>query len=65
MPRAPVKRAVTGTGAATKDQVAAMVTRLLHLASAPRPADAADGVAIALTQLLRLAPRIQLAGAAR
>ncbi len=51
---AEVKRAVTGTGAATKDQVAAMITRHLGLASPPRPADAADGVAIAFTQLMRL-----------
>lgn len=53
---AEVKRAVTGTGAATKTQVAAMVKRLLNLAAAPKPADAADGVAIALTHLLRLQP---------
>ena len=53
---AEVKRAVTGTGAATKPQVGAMVMRLLHLASAPAPADAADGVAIALTHLLRVQP---------
>ena len=51
---AEVKRAVTGTGAASKAQVAAMVTRLLKLASAPSPADAADGVAIALTHFMRL-----------
>lgn len=50
---AEVKRAVTGTGTATKAQVGAMVARLLRLASAPAPADAADGVAIALTHLLR------------
>ncbi len=62
---AEVKRAVTGTGAASKDQVGAMVARLLHLASAPSPADAADGVAIALTHLLRAAPRTRLAGMAR
>jgi crossover junction endodeoxyribonuclease RuvC len=60
-----VKRAVTGTGAATKPQVAAMVMRLLRLASAPEPADAADGVAIALTHLMRAAPRTTLAGVAR
>ena len=48
-----VKRAVTGTGAASKAQVAAMVRRLLRLASAPQPADAADGVAIALTHFMR------------
>jgi crossover junction endodeoxyribonuclease RuvC len=50
---AEVKRAVTGTGAASKPQVAAMVRRLLRLASAPEPADAADGVAIALTHFMR------------
>ena len=48
-----VKQAVTGTGAATKAQVQQMVARLLRLASPPRPADAADGVAIALTHCVR------------
>lgn len=62
---AEVKRAVTGTGAATKPQVGAMVMRLLRLASAPAPADAADGVAIALTHLLRLNPRARMAGPQR
>jgi Holliday junction resolvasome RuvABC endonuclease subunit len=33
-----------------------MVARLLRLASPPRPADAADGVAIALTHCLRSRP---------
>lgn len=60
-----VKRAVAGTGAATKPQVAAMVARLLHLAQPPAPADAADGVAIALTHLMRATPRLRLAGALR
>lgn len=62
---AEVKRAVTGTGAASKDQVGAMVARLLRLAAAPSPADAADGVAIALTQLLRAAPGTRLLGMSR
>ncbi len=48
-----VKQAVTGTGAATKAQVQQMTARLLRLAAAPQPADAADGVAIALTHCLR------------
>ena len=48
-----VKQAVTGTGAATKTQVQQMVARLLRLASPPKPADAADGVALALTHCLR------------
>ncbi len=44
-----IKKAVVGTGSATKAQVQAMVARLLRLRHAPRPADAADGVACALT----------------
>jgi crossover junction endodeoxyribonuclease RuvC len=51
-PRA-IKQAVTGTGAATKVQVQHMTARLLRLAAPPTPADAADGVAIALTHCLR------------
>ena len=57
---AEVKRAVTGTGAATKPQVGAMVMKLLRLTAPPRPADAADGVAIALTHLLRAQPRARM-----
>ena len=48
-----VKAAVTGSGAAGKDQVAAMITRLLSLATAPRPADAADALAIAICLVWR------------
>ena len=48
-----VKSAVTGAGGATKPQVARMVARLLRLRQAPKPSDAADGVAVALTHLLR------------
>ncbi len=48
-PPTEIKKAVVGTGAATKDQVQFMLTRLLHLRAAPQPADAADGVAAALT----------------
>lgn len=62
---AEVKRAVTGTGAATKTQVSAMVMKLLHLVAPPKPADAADGVAIALTHLLRTEPRARLTAARR
>jgi crossover junction endodeoxyribonuclease RuvC len=50
-PRA-VKAAVTGAGSATKQQIGLMVARLLRLRSAPRPADAADGVAVALAHCL-------------
>ncbi|HEX6938750.1 MAG TPA: crossover junction endodeoxyribonuclease RuvC [Longimicrobiales bacterium] len=45
---AEVKNAIVGTGRATKEQVQFMVQRLLRLKSPPRPADAADGVAVAL-----------------
>jgi crossover junction endodeoxyribonuclease RuvC len=45
---AEVKNAVAGTGRATKEQVQFMVQRLLRLRTAPAPADAADGVAVAL-----------------
>lgn len=47
-----IKKAVSGTGSGTKEQVQFMVTRLLRLKSAPKPADAADGVAAALAYLL-------------
>ena len=45
---AEVKSAIVGTGRATKEQVQFMVQRLLNLRAAPSPADAADGVAVAL-----------------
>ncbi|MEK6689545.1 MAG: crossover junction endodeoxyribonuclease RuvC [Gemmatimonadota bacterium] len=49
---AQIKKAVVGRGAAVKPQVGYMVARLLKLKTAPTPADAADGVAVALTHLL-------------
>ena len=51
-PPSVIKKTVVGAGAATKDQVGFMVARLLRLKSAPTPADAADGVACALTCLM-------------
>ncbi len=50
-----VKLAVTGDGAAGKDRVQAMVTRLLRLPSPPS-ADAADALALACCHLWRAAP---------
>ena len=47
-----IKKAVVGTGNATKDQVGFMVKHQLHLQEAPTPADAADGVAAALAHCL-------------
>lgn len=49
---AAVKKSVVGRGRATKAQVGFMVQQLLRLRQAPRPADAADGVAVALAYLL-------------
>ena len=43
---------MVGRGAALKPQVAYMVAQLLRLRTPPQPADAADGVAVALTHLL-------------
>ena len=49
---ATIKKTVVGRGAALKPQVGYMVAQLLRLADPPTPADAADGVAVALTHLL-------------
>ena len=43
-----VKKAVTGYGRATKNQVMEMVRRLLSMERAPKPDDAADALAIAV-----------------
>ena len=51
-PPAEVKKAIVGTGTATKQQVQFMLTRLLRLRAAPEPADASDGVAAAVTYML-------------
>jgi crossover junction endodeoxyribonuclease RuvC len=48
-----VKAAVTGSGSADKAQVTAMVTRLLTLPEPPRPADAADALALAICHAWR------------
>jgi crossover junction endodeoxyribonuclease RuvC len=50
-----VKSAITGDGSASKAQIQQMVARLLRLAAPPKPADAADALAIALCHL-RVAP---------
>lgn len=46
-----IKSAVTGDGAANKKQVQEMVARLLNLEEAPKPADAADALAIAICHM--------------
>ena len=58
-PPAEIKKAVVGSGGATKEQVQFMLTRLLRLKAVPSPSDAADGVAAALTYLrTSLVPKI-------
>lgn len=48
-----VKAAVTGSGRADKAQVTAMVARILRLPSPPKPADAADALALAICHIWR------------
>ena len=48
-----VKRALVGRGAATKDQVAAMVVQALRLRKPPAPADVTDALALAIAYLRR------------
>lgn len=50
-----IKSAITGDGAANKEQVQQMIMRLLRLKTPPKPADASDALAIALCHL-RAAP---------
>ncbi|MEV0594762.1 crossover junction endodeoxyribonuclease RuvC [Nonomuraea cavernae] len=48
-----VKAAVTGSGSADKKQIGLMVTRLLRLTEMPKPADAADALALAICHVWR------------
>ena len=48
-----VKAAVTGHGSAGKEQITAMVMRILRLDTPPKPADAADALALAITHAWR------------
>jgi crossover junction endodeoxyribonuclease RuvC len=47
-----VKLAVTGYGAASKSQVQGMVARLCGLSEIPRPADAADALALGIAYFM-------------
>jgi crossover junction endodeoxyribonuclease RuvC len=60
-----VKAAVTGSGRADKAQVTTMVTRLLSLQQRPKPADAADALALAICHLWREPMRARLEEAER
>lgn len=59
-----VKAAITGSGTAGKQQVGAMVTRLLRLDAMPKPADAADALALAICHVWRGGAQNRLAEAA-
>jgi crossover junction endodeoxyribonuclease RuvC len=59
-----VKAAVTGNGRADKAQVTHMVTRLLKMPDPPRPADAADALALAICHLWRGGAQARIAAGA-
>jgi crossover junction endodeoxyribonuclease RuvC len=59
-----VKAAITGSGTAGKAQMTSMVTRLLGLDAPPRPADAADALAIAICHIWRGGTRDRIQAAA-
>ena len=59
-----VKAAISGNGRADKDQVTMMVTRVLGLTEAPRPADAADALALAVCHVWRAPAQARLRVAA-
>lgn len=59
-----VKAAITGSGTADKRQVGTMVTRLLRLDAMPKPADAADALALAICHVWRGGAQSRLAEAA-
>lgn len=59
-----VKAAISGSGRADKTQVTTMVTRVLRLTAAPKPADAADALALAICHLWRSPMQSRLAVAA-
>jgi crossover junction endodeoxyribonuclease RuvC len=60
-----VKASVTGTGRASKAQVAEMVRRLLQLESIPKPVDSTDALALAICHLWRGASTNRLAEAVK
>ncbi|MFC9788433.1 crossover junction endodeoxyribonuclease RuvC [Rhodococcus sp. NPDC127528] len=60
-----VKSAVTGNGSADKKQVTAMVTKILGLDTAPKPADAADALALAICHCWRAPMLSRMAQAER
>jgi crossover junction endodeoxyribonuclease RuvC len=59
-----VKAAISGSGRADKAQVGTMVARILKLDAPPKPADAADAVALAICHAWRGSANARLAAAA-
>ncbi|VXB22149.1 Crossover junction endodeoxyribonuclease RuvC [Arthrobacter sp. 9V] len=59
-----VKAAVTGSGTSNKDAVTKLVTKILRLDAPPKPADAADALALALTHAWRAGSGMGSAGGA-
>lgn len=57
-PPAEIKKAVAGTGSASKRQIAYMVKKHLGLREPPAPSDASDGCAVALCHFFRGTGRI-------
>lgn len=58
-----IKAAITGSGRADKSQVATMVARVLALPDRPKPADAADALALAVCHVWRGSAQRRLAEA--
>lgn len=58
-----VKAAVTGSGRANKAQVGKMVLNILKLDDAPKPADSADALALAICHIWRGAGNSKIASA--
>ena len=57
-----VKLAIAGDGGAGKEEVQEMVARLLNLSEVPRPADAADALALAICHWWRAPLQAAIAG---
>ena len=51
-----IKQAITGQGAASKEQVAIILKKLLRLEELPRRLDATDGLAVAVCHFFQSAP---------
>lgn len=57
-----VKQAITGNGAASKEQVAAMLKQLVNIDILPKHLDATDGLAVAICHHFQTSSRIQKGG---